>query len=803
MRTHVATKIAVGLALLIMGVVFLAGTLKLVPDETVAANKHRAALCEMFTVQCASAITRDDAGAINDLVKSVHERNPDLRSVGVRIAAGQLVAESGPHRASWGDGQPDASTVRVHVPIFLKAQQWGAVEFCFTPPVGSTIAGVLLSTQMRLVFFISLASLLGIMFMLRRVLQHLDPSNVIPDRVKALLDTLAEGVLVLDNHDRIVVVNNAFTRATGLEVDLLIGHDISKIPWKLPAGDQAPTEFPWKSATRSGVTQRGVPLKLACKATGQHIFSVSASPITGDSKSPRGILVSLDDVTVLHDRNSELVTMVRELESAQTLVREQNAQLSVMASKDPLTGCLNRRAFFERVETIWDDSQRYQFPLSTVMVDVDHFKSVNDNHGHATGDQVLQRVVQALNESLRGGDVVCRYGGEEFCVLLPHTGIDQAELAAERIRKTIENMKVGNLRVTASLGVAMRAADTNAPETLIDQADTALYAAKRTGRNRVVRADRMPAETALPAPKERPVETVPQDQRTPIPFQAVTALMAALQQRDVATAAHSRRVADLCVLVGASLLNARDCLVLEVAGMLHDIGKIGVSDAILLKPGALTAEELEIMDRHSFIGIEIIESSFKSPELTYIVRTHHAFYGRNPRQCGLPSGEAIPLRARILSIADAYDAMTSDRVYRKSLGQVKAFEELRRCAGTQFDPNLVERFIELVQGRDENRQVNALSVDQERWIQLSIEAEHLASAVDARDIDALSAFAHHLNAAALKMELPRIAELALRVHDATRIDRDLSKVLQTTTELLTLCQSAQQKIIAPRAATAA
>jgi diguanylate cyclase (GGDEF)-like protein/PAS domain S-box-containing protein len=796
MRTHVATKIAFGLAFLIMGVVFLAGGIRLIPDEVASINQNRAALCELFSVQCASAITRDDFGTIEDITTAVHERNKDLLSVGVRTADGKLVAQAGPHKESWGDGQPVSTMVRVHVPIFLKGRQWGTVEFCFTPPGGNPVNALLFSPQMRLVYFVSLVSLLGFMFLLRRVLQHLDPSTVIPDRVKALLDTLAEGILVLDNRDRIVVANNAFTRAVGLDVAVLLGRSIDRIPWQFPTGEQSPAEFPWKTAARSGKPQRGVPLMLECKATGQHIFSVSVSPITGDGRSPRGVLISLDDVTVLHDRNSELVKMVKELESAQSLVREQNAQLSVMASRDPLTGCLNRRAFFERVESAWEDSHRYQHPLSTIMVDIDHFKSVNDNHGHAMGDHVLQRVAQALTNTARKGDLVCRYGGEEFCVLLPHTDMEHAHQAAQRIRAAVEALQIGSLRVTASLGVASKGPDTGNLESLVEHADNALYAAKRAGRNRVVRADRITLESAHPQPRRNPDQEAPAASSNSIPYHAVTALMAALQQRDLATAAHSRRVADLCVLVGGSLLDARACMVLEVAALLHDIGKIGVPDAILLKPGPLTSEEFEIMDRHGHIGVNIIESAFKSPELTHIVRTHHAFYACNPRQPGLPSGQAIPLRARLLSIADAYDAMVSDRVYRKSLGQANAFAELRRCAGTQFDPNLVEWFISVVQAHDNQRPIDALPPGYERWIQLSIEVEHLASAFDARDLESLSATAQHLREFAAKMEIPQIAELAAQLRNAADVDRDLSKMLQTTTELLHLCHDAQRKIVA-------
>ncbi len=795
MRTHIATRIAMGMAFLIMGIVCLAGTLGLVPDEPAVINRSRASLCEMFAIQCANAVTRGDISSMQDLAAAVVERNKDIVSLGVRDEGNHLLAQAGPHDAMWNSANHDASLIRVGVPIFQGGKKWGSCEFVYHEIGGGHWWVAIFSGQSRLIIFVSTASLLLIMFTLRRVLQHLDPSNVIPDRVKALLDTLAEGVVVLDPEHRVVVVNNAFAKATGVNTDMLVGQKIQQVPWKNADGSDTPPTLPWIEAARTGHTQRGSSLMLESKVTGSRIFAVSASPITGDGTKSRGTLVSLDDVTALHDRNSALVTMVKDLEQAQEVVRQQNAQLATMALKDALTGCFNRRALFERMATVWSDARRYQTPVSVIMADVDHFKSVNDKHGHAVGDQVLQRVAQMLMSTARDGEIVCRYGGEEFCVLMPRADMAAAQIAAERLREAIEQLRIGPLLVTASFGVAsIDARDAN-PEALMERADSALYAAKRTGRNRVVRADQMPAGLPPPPSKVDRIEGLPDDSQLAIPFPAVTALMSALQHRDVGTAAHCRRVADLCVLTASGLLAAQDIFVLEVAALLHDIGKIGVPDAILLKPGPLTDEEFEVMDRHSYIGIEIIQAAFKSHELTYIVRTHHAFYGSNPRQSNLPEGEAIPLRARILSIVDAYDAMVSDRVYRKARPQQVAFAELRRCAGTQFDPVLVERFIEVVSARDQKRQVGELSPSQERWAQLCVEAERLSSAVESRDMDSVSAVAHHLGEAAAKMEVPEIADLATRLHAISSVERDVTKLLEGVTEMLALCQSAQKEII--------
>jgi putative nucleotidyltransferase with HDIG domain len=260
--------------------------------------------------------------------------------------------------------------------------------------------------------------------------------------------------------------------------------------------------------------------------------------------------------------------------------------------------------------------------------------------------------------------------------------------------------------VTASLGVSGIELGAEAPPHLLDQADQALYAAKRGGRNHVVSWAEMPPGFA--AAPEDPQSHSSADNRAnvPIPFHAVTALSSALAHRDPGTALHSERVADLVVATAHGLLTPGELYVAEVAALLHDIGKLGVPDRILHKPGPLTHDEWQIMRQHERYGIEIVGAAFGTAQVTEIIRTHHAWYAGNPETPDLPKGEQISVGARVLTIADAYDAMVSDRVYRKARSAEEAIAELRRCAGTQFDPALVERFITALQTRQ--RESNSL-----------------------------------------------------------------------------------------------
>ena len=183
-----------------------------------------------------------------------------------------------------------------------------------------------------------------------------------------------------------------------------------------------------------------------------------------------------------------------------------------------------------------------------------------------------------------------------------------------------------------------------------------------------------------------------------------------LTYRDAESAEHSRCVADLAVATAQRLMSHRQCYVLEVAALMYDIGKIGVPDSILKKPSPLTDPEWQVMRTHEHISVDMISASFARPELTEMVRTHHAWYGGSPHDSDLPSGGDIPLGARIIAIAEAYDAIVSDRVYRKASDQQAALAELRRCAGKQFDPELVERFAETVLARDEGRSISVGTV---------------------------------------------------------------------------------------------
>jgi diguanylate cyclase (GGDEF)-like protein/putative nucleotidyltransferase with HDIG domain len=356
------------------------------------------------------------------------------------------------------------------------------------------------------------------------------------------------------------------------------------------------------------------------------------------------------------------------------------------ARTDALTGLANRRGFDELFAVEVERSLTSESPLALLLLDLDDFKSVNERLGHAGGDRVLRAFATALNDSIRRIDHAARIDGEGFAVLLPDTEPHSAYLLAERLRRRLsEEVPAYPVKLQVSIGVASSPKHGLTASELMHAGDRALHAAKSLGRDRAVMYD---AEIvgSLIAAEERG------ELRREENLAAVMVLAETLDIRDTGTARHSQTVGHLAALT-ARRLGMPDDLVerVRLAGVLHDIGKIGVPDAILRKPGPLTDDEYEEMKNHASLGARIVAGA-NLEDISAWVLAHH----ERPDGRGYPHGlrdHDIPLEAKILAVADSYEAMTSDRVYRMSIGHAAAQDELRRCAGEQFDPVVVDALV--------------------------------------------------------------------------------------------------------------
>jgi diguanylate cyclase (GGDEF)-like protein/putative nucleotidyltransferase with HDIG domain len=370
-----------------------------------------------------------------------------------------------------------------------------------------------------------------------------------------------------------------------------------------------------------------------------------------------------------------------------------------LALTDPLTGLGNHRHFHERLERELRHAQEKRLPLTLCLVDVDDFKRINDRFGHPAGDRVLSRIASRLRQT---GEAF-RLGGDEFALLLPGYDENAALTAATSVVDRISALELDQLGpVTVSAGVATSPAHAGDRDELIRLADSALYWAKEYGKNRV-RAYR-PDVIEL-AELKRLASGPDRAAR----FRAAASLARAVDARDVYTGSHSQRVADLAARTARRLgLPDEEVELTRLAASLHDLGKLAIPEEILRKPGPLTGPERMVLERHPQIGFRMLESLGVDPVAEWVLH-HHERWDGSGYPDGLP-GENIPLGARIIFVADAYDAMTSERVYRRRVTPDQAIAELQRCAGSQFDPEIVDAFAdELALADAASRRVTAVA----------------------------------------------------------------------------------------------
>ncbi|HYK39155.1 MAG TPA: diguanylate cyclase, partial [Candidatus Eremiobacteraceae bacterium] len=378
--------------------------------------------------------------------------------------------------------------------------------------------------------------------------------------------------------------------------------------------------------------------------------------------------------------------------------------------------------------------------FALVLMDLDRFKFVNDFYGHLEGDLVLQRVGQILETNCRRSDVVARYGGDEFVILMPETSMEQARQLASKLRGWVSaDPLLREKNISASFGIACYPLHGSSPQELIQVADASMYLSKHQGGNAVSTADHFDpneakkwkrdvleaylgvtlkrlfatgpeafeeiyqrlkqfteslaaTETAPAAPSTAESHAGPQALPQAV-LDTVTSLAFAIDAKDHYTQGHSQKVSAYSALI-AEAMNMNDVEIEEIrlGAVLHDIGKVGIPEQILNKSGPLNPEEWEMMKSHVVFGAKILEPLTPLSRIREMVLHHHEFFDGSGYPDAL-SGEQIPLGARIVAVADAYDTITSDRTYKKGRAASDALAELERCANAQFDARIVEIFV--------------------------------------------------------------------------------------------------------------
>ncbi len=404
----------------------------------------------------------------------------------------------------------------------------------------------------------------------------------------------------------------------------------------------------------------------------------------GTTSLPLMLMICLSVVlVVLWDRSPFLIAaLFGPLIAFDLYQRSQLRTLESMrtAATDPLTGLGNRRRFDERINAEVPPVDRGS-PVSVCLVDVDGLKRINDSYGHPLGDRLLE----AVGGRLAASGEAFRLGGDEFALLLPGVEPEQARLLVELVLVDLVLDDGHDEHVNISAGVAAYPRDGETPVVLVDRADEALYFSKRHAPGSV--SAHAAGGLALQA---APGADGPADRA--MRLQAATSLARGLDSQDALDGSHSQAVGSLAARIGARMgWEAEQCKLLELAGRLHDLGKVGIPAEILEKDGPLAPDERRLVERHPAIGSNMLASLRLGAVSDWVLHHHERWDGT-----GYPdrlAGEAIPLAARILAVADAFEALTSDRVYRERLTDSAALGELERGTGTQFDPNVVAALV--------------------------------------------------------------------------------------------------------------
>lgn len=478
-RSH-AVKLATSLAMLVLCMLFLADLLSLRGNPFAERQSARKVVAESLAVQLSTMIGLADKRAVQHALVEFVRRSDDVLAASLSDSTGQVLALDGdaellrPHDSR-------SSATHMVVPIFDGDTTWGHVRVSYEPINR-------LADDAAYFGFLVVGAFVMFSVFLRRALLQIDPSQAVPGRVNSAFNLFTEGVVILDSNLLVMLGNQAAARMVGLPPEQLIGKQLDDWPWMKGQAWQSP----WKTAFNTGMGVSDQNLYLNGR-DGQRLIVVSCTLVGDEDPSRSGVMVTLNDMSAMQKKNRELSVTLHQLKKTQEHISEKNRELEALAWLDPLTGLLNRRKLMESFQSLVNGAAESGKPLICVMLDIDFFKAINDNYGHAAGDEVICAVAGQLKLVGEGKDIAGRYGGEEFVLVLPDTTMERGAEMAEALRLAIERLAddvtVPVPRITASLGLSELTGEDLTEDTvnaLLERADRALYAAKESGRNRVV-----------------------------------------------------------------------------------------------------------------------------------------------------------------------------------------------------------------------------------------------------------------------------------------------------------------------------
>jgi len=458
---------------------------------------------------------------------------------------------------------------------------------------------------------------------------------------RTLIETTQDGFWVIDINGKIIDVNEMYCQMTGYTKAELLGKKIPELE-ALETSQEIIAHIKQITENKSDIFE-------TChrRKEGSLIdMEISATFVNCDT----GIFAFCRDITERKKIENELL---------------------YLSYHDHLTGLYNRRYFETQLKKI---DKQINLPISIIMCDINGLKLVNDSFGHDSGDLLLKKAATIIRNSCREGDIFARIGGDEFVILLPNTTADETVRIANRMKELASSEKVVNIELSISYGYDTKTNDKQSINEIMANAENHMY------RHKLYERSSMRSKT-------------------------IDLIMNTLFEKSNRELLHSNRVSAICKAIATKMNLDKDAInQLGTAGLIHDIGKIGIDEKILNKDGMLTDDEREDIEKHPEIGWRLLSSTDEFSELGQLVLTHHEKWDGRGYPNGL-KGLEIPLEARILVVADSFDAMTNERTYRKGMSNEEAIIELKRCSGTHFDPDIVDVFVNQVLLDNENLEV--------------------------------------------------------------------------------------------------
>lgn len=477
---HLLRPLHIGACLVLLSLcaLFLTDLLGFRDDGKVSVSESRKMLAESTAMHLSALASIEDEGAINYAVSALVSRSADIQ-------AASLIRDSGVVLAQYGDENllqsfaPVSTLSHISVPILNNRYPWGELRLVFAPMRS------LLREILGIVFFM-ISSLLAFTLLLNKAFIQLDPNRAVPSRVDTAFNLFASGVVILDDQLRVIMANQAACDMGSCSRESLLGSSLGAWNWQSDSDWQEP----WTTTLHTGLIVSDQPLRLEQSDGSTRLMMVSCALVGDESDGgARGVIVTLDDVSSIERKNTELAATLQELRSTQEQISAKNKELERLATTDALTGISNRRVLMETLAQAFESAQKDQTALSCIMTDIDHFKRVNDTYGHGVGDDVIRAVADVLAAACDEYQMVGRYGGEEFVVVLPGMDAKAAAELAEHARAAIVSLASGDRlavpTLSSSFGVSDMSSGASDADALVDLADQALYEAKQGGRNKV------------------------------------------------------------------------------------------------------------------------------------------------------------------------------------------------------------------------------------------------------------------------------------------------------------------------------